>query len=104
MQLSMLLLPTTTRANFWVMKFSSLVAFEQLKSPNVVGPCASIAARKPAGGPVERLVPAGWAKLTGLPVSVAYERLREPDVGLGHARSLRCVVWLDALLARVARV
>ena len=47
LQLSMLLLPTTTRANFWVMKFSSLVAFEQLKSPNVVGPWASIAARKP---------------------------------------------------------
>ena len=38
----------TTRANFWVMKFSSLVAFEQLKSPNAVGPWASIAAWKPA--------------------------------------------------------
>jgi hypothetical protein len=54
LQLSMLLLPTTTRANFWVMKFSSLVAFEQLKSPNAVGPWASIAAWKVA--PVECLV------------------------------------------------
>ena len=30
LQLSMLLLPITTRANFWEMKFSSLVVFEQL--------------------------------------------------------------------------
>ncbi len=38
LQLSMLLLPMTTRANFCDVKFSSLVVFEQLKSPNVVGP------------------------------------------------------------------
>jgi hypothetical protein len=34
----------TTRANFWAMKFVSLVAFEQLNSPKVRGPCRSTAA------------------------------------------------------------
>ena len=47
LQLSMLLLPMTARANFCVMKFSSLVAFEQLNSPKLVGPFASTAVRKP---------------------------------------------------------
>jgi hypothetical protein len=39
LQLSMLLLPRTVRENFCAAKFTSLVAFEQLNSPNVVGPC-----------------------------------------------------------------
>ena len=34
LQLSILLLPRTTRANFCAMKFISFVAFEQLKRPN----------------------------------------------------------------------
>ena len=38
LQLSMLLLPRTVRLNFWAAKLTSLVAFEQLKRPNVVGP------------------------------------------------------------------
>ena len=36
LQLSMLLLAMTTRANFCAMKFVSFVDFEQLKSPNAV--------------------------------------------------------------------
>jgi hypothetical protein len=30
----MLLLPMTNRANFWAIKFVSLLAFEQLNNPN----------------------------------------------------------------------
>ena len=57
LQLSMLLLPRTVRENFCAAKFISLVALEQLNSPNVVGPCCSPAARRPAAVRVERLVP-----------------------------------------------
>src|SRR2546430_5908392 len=46
LQLSTLFVPSTTRANFCVAKFSSFVAFEQLKSP-VIAPSSS-ALRKPA--------------------------------------------------------
>ncbi len=38
LQLSMLLLPRTTRLNFWAAKLTSLVAFEQLKTPKVFEP------------------------------------------------------------------
>ena len=38
LQLSMLLLPITARANFWARKFSSFVVFEQLNMPNACGP------------------------------------------------------------------
>src|SRR5437899_9216463 len=38
LQLSMLLLPITTRENFWAMKFSSFVVLEQLNMPNAFGP------------------------------------------------------------------
>ena len=38
LQLSMLLLPMTTRVNFWAMKFISFVVFEQLNMPNPFGP------------------------------------------------------------------
>src|SRR3954464_8973018 len=48
LQLSMLLLPRTARLNFCAAKLTSLVAFEQLKVPNVVGPCAAFAALNPA--------------------------------------------------------
>ena len=41
LQLSMLFEPITMRANFCAAKFISLVLFEQLKSPNACGPCAS---------------------------------------------------------------
>ena len=47
LQLSMLLLPMTTRANFWAMKFISLVAFEQLNSPKPWPPWVLRASRKP---------------------------------------------------------
>src|SRR3989304_510669 len=47
LQLSMLLLPRTTRANFCAMKFISLVAFEQLKRPNDEPPCRETAASNP---------------------------------------------------------
>src|ERR1700693_2505632 len=48
LQLSMLLLPRTVRLNFWAAKLTSLVAFEQLKVPNVVGPWAALAAVNPS--------------------------------------------------------
>jgi hypothetical protein len=38
LQLSMLLLPMTRRANFCAMKLTSLVAFEQLNIPKLRGP------------------------------------------------------------------
>ena len=47
LQLSMLLLPMTLRANFWAMKFVSLVLFEQLKRPNARGPSRSTTREKP---------------------------------------------------------
>jgi hypothetical protein len=47
LQLSMLFEPMTTRANFWAAKFISFVLFEQLKSPNDVGPWRSTTALKP---------------------------------------------------------
>src|SRR5947207_10262177 len=47
LQLSMLLLPMTTLANFCARKFSSFVAFEQLKIPKACGPCFSTERRKP---------------------------------------------------------
>src|SRR5712692_61878 len=40
LQLSMLLLPMTTRANFWAMKFISFVVLEQLNMPKAFGPIA----------------------------------------------------------------
>src|SRR5487761_1082068 len=40
LQLSMLLLPMTTRLNFCAMKFISLVVLEQLNIPNPLGPKA----------------------------------------------------------------
>src|SRR6476659_5910694 len=48
LQLSMLLLPSTTRLNFCAAKLTSLVALLQLKVPNVVGPWDALAAWKPA--------------------------------------------------------
>jgi hypothetical protein len=60
----MLLLPMTTRANFWATKFISLVVFEQLNIPNACGPCRStvdrnaVAARSNASSqPAGRNVP-----------------------------------------------
>ena len=47
LQLSMLLLPRTTRESFWAAKLISLVDLLQLKTPNVPEPCASPAARSP---------------------------------------------------------
>ena len=47
LQLSMLLLPITTRANFCAMKLSSFVVFEQLNIPNARGPCRSVVSRNP---------------------------------------------------------
>ena len=46
LQLSMQLLPSATLANFCAAKLTSLVAFEQLKIPNVVGPQDAMAAWK----------------------------------------------------------
>ena len=40
LQLSMLLVPMATRANFCARKFTSFVAFEQLNIPNAFGPVA----------------------------------------------------------------
>ena len=48
MQLSMLLLPSATLANFWAAKLTSLVAFEHENTPKVVPPWAAFAAVKPS--------------------------------------------------------
>jgi hypothetical protein len=47
LQLSMLLLPRTTRANFCAMKLSSFVALEQLKRPNEAPPWRETVASNP---------------------------------------------------------
>ena len=47
LQLSMLLLPMTDRANFCAMKFISLVALEQLNIPKELGPWRSTTDRNP---------------------------------------------------------
>ena len=55
LQLSMLLLPRTTRANFWAAKLTSLVALRAAEDPERPGPCAAPAARSPAAsGPALR--------------------------------------------------
>src|SRR5262249_30762910 len=48
LQLSMLLVPKATRASFCARKFTSLVDFEQLKTPSAFGPRASRLRRKPS--------------------------------------------------------
>src|SRR3954451_25371837 len=48
LQESMLLVPITARANFWAMKFISLVDFEQEKKPTAVGPASRFAVRSPS--------------------------------------------------------
>jgi hypothetical protein len=47
LQESTLLLPITERANFWARKFTSFVAFEQLKRPKDVGPAGPVLGRNP---------------------------------------------------------
>jgi hypothetical protein len=44
----MLFVPMTARANFWAMKFISLVDFEQEKNPTAEGPAESRVVRKPS--------------------------------------------------------
>ena len=56
LQLSMLLLPMTTRVNFCAMKFISLVVLEQLNMPKPLGP-SSRAFANPAAAAVESLIP-----------------------------------------------
>ena len=83
LQLSMLLLPMTTRLNFCAAKFISFVAFEQLKTPNVrarARPPPPEAGRRA----IQRLVPAGWAQDTGAAVAVADERRGQPEIFLRH--------------------
>ena len=48
LQLSMLLVPTAVRTNFWARKLTSLVAFEQENIPKLSGPCVATACPKPA--------------------------------------------------------
>src|ERR1700730_5794715 len=80
LQLSMLLLAMTTRANFCATKFISLVALEQLNIPNAFGPVA-LALANPSAARVRassqdagRRRPAsltsGWVRRT-LPSSMA---------------------------------
>ena len=58
----MLFVPMATRVNFWAMKLTSLVAFEQLSIPNVSGPVRLDWRAEARGGAVERLVPARGPK------------------------------------------
>ena len=90
LQLSMLLLPRTTRESLPAAKLTSLVERLQEKIPNVLGPCASPAARSPSTVRSERLVPAGWAERSpGAAVAVAHERRGQADVLLRHWRTSR---------------
>ena len=57
LQLSMLLLPRTARLNFCAAKLTSLVAFEQLKTPNVVGSVGGLRRLEARDDPIEGLVP-----------------------------------------------
>ena len=82
LQLSMLLLPSTVRLNFWAAKLTSLVAFEQLKVPNVRRAVRRLRGQEPGDGPVERLVPGRGTQLAAL--RVAHEGLGQSHVGLCH--------------------
>ena len=82
LQLSMLLLPRTARLNFWAAKLTSLVAFEQLKTPNVVGPCCAFAAWKPAT--IRSSASSQLAGRSGRVLRVAHEGLGQANVVLRH--------------------
>ena len=79
--------PGRSGTNFWAAKLTSLVDLLQLKIPKVLGPCASPAALKPGGDPVQRLVPGRGTEDTGRAVAVADERRGEADVRLRHSRT-----------------
>ena len=68
----MLLVPITARANFWAMKFISLVDFEQEKKPIALAAVRVAGGPEPVGGAPERFVPDGRTQLA----VVAHERLR----------------------------
>jgi hypothetical protein len=65
----MLLLPSTVLVNFWAAKLTSLVAFEQLKVPNVVGSPGGARRLEAGDRPVEGLVPARRAERAALRVA-----------------------------------
>ena len=81
LQLSMLLLPMTTRANFCAMKFISFVDLEQLNSPKDV----PLRFSKPACRALERLVPARGAERAAF----AYHRLSQSFVVFSHGSTFR---------------
>ena len=87
LQLSMLLLPRTARANFWAAKLTSLVDLLQLKTPNVLGAVRLARGSQPGGRPIQRLVPGRGTEDTGRAVAVANERRGEADVLLRHRRT-----------------
>ena len=62
LQLSMLLLPSTTLANFWAAKLTSLVAFEHEKTPKVVRAVRGLRRREAVDDLLEGLVPARGAQ------------------------------------------
>ena len=53
----MLLVPITARANFWAMKFISLVDFEQEKKPIALAAVRVADGPEAVGGTLERFVP-----------------------------------------------
>ena len=57
LQESMLFVPMTARANFWAMKFISLVDFEQEKKPTAVGPASLTRRAEPVGSTAPALRP-----------------------------------------------
>ena len=76
-------MPSATRANFCVAKFSSFVAFEQLKTPVMRAVVERLA--EAGRGAVERLVPACGPQLSVL----THERRRQPLVLHRHALESR---------------
>ena len=86
LQLSMLLLPRTARANFWAAKLTSLVDLLQLKTPNVLGAVRRARCPEPGGRPIQRFVPGRGTQDTGQAIAVAHERRGQADVLLRHRR------------------
>ena len=84
---SMLFVPITALANFWAMKFISLVDFEQEKKPTAGGPCLVLRRAETVGSAVQGFVPRRRPQLAVL----AHERPGEAlvrGVAVGHGTSV----------------
>ena len=81
LQLSMLLLPMTLRANFCATKLTSFVALRAAEQPERLRAMLVDDAAQAGGRAVERLVPRGRTQTSGL----ADQRLSQPTIRSRHA-------------------